>query len=301
MKIAVTGGTGFVGAHLLRIAPAEGFAIRALARRAQPEADGITWIAGDLADTAALRTLCQGADAVIHIAGVINARTPAAFDAGNVEGTRAMLAAAEAAGVRRFIHVSSLAAREPRLSAYGASKARSEAVVAASPLDWTIVRPPMVYGPGDRETLAIFRMVKAGVAALPRGGTASMIHAEDLSRALLALPAAPEASGQTYEPDDGAPLRHAAFARLIAGAIDRVPLIIPLPGIAVTLGAVIDTLSAKLTGRLPKLSFDRARYLAHKDWVSRLPMAGVGGWQPRYDGPTGIAETAAWYRAEGWL
>ncbi len=298
MTLAITGGTGFVGAHLLRIAAEQGVPIRALTRRAQPAADGITWISGDLTDPA---DLCAGASAVIHIAGVINARTPAEFDAGNVAGTATMLEAAKAAGVRRFIHVSSLAAREPRLSAYGASKARSEEVVKASGLDWTIVRPPMVYGPGDRETLAIFRMVKARFAALPRGGAASMIHADDLSRALLALPTAPEAVGQTYEPDDGAPLRHEAFARLIASTIDRVPLIVPLPGIALTLGAAVDTLSAKLTGRLPKLSFDRARYLAHKDWVSRLPMAGVGGWHPKYDGATGIAETAAWYRAEGWL
>ncbi|MFX7866220.1 NAD(P)H-binding protein, partial [Acinetobacter baumannii] len=90
-----------------------------------------------------------GADAVLHVAGVVNAPTREGFAAGNIDGTRAMLAAAQAAGIPRFVLVSSLAARAPSLSIYGWSKAEAEKLVIDCPLDWTIIRPPAVYGPGD--------------------------------------------------------------------------------------------------------------------------------------------------------
>ena len=104
---------------------------------------------------------------MIHVAGVINAPDAAAFEHGNVAGTLAMLAAATAGGVHRFVHVSSLAAREPKLSLYGASKAHAEELVTSSGLDWAIVRPPAVYGPGDKETLELFQMAKLGLMLMP--------------------------------------------------------------------------------------------------------------------------------------
>ena len=88
--------------------------------------------------------------------------------------------------MRRFIHVSSLSAREPALSDYGWSKAKSERLVAASGLDWTIIRPPAVYGPGDRETFELFKMARRGIVALPPRGRFSVIHVEDLCRLILA-------------------------------------------------------------------------------------------------------------------
>src|SRR5687767_595612 len=153
VKLAITGGTGFVGSHLLRTALGAGHRVSALTRRPQSVRNTLSWVEGDLADRAALARLVEGADAVIHVAGVLNARDRAGFEDGNVAGTLAMLAAATAAGIRRFVFVSSLAAREPELSMYGGSKARAEALVESSGLDWSIVRPPAVYGPGDRETL----------------------------------------------------------------------------------------------------------------------------------------------------
>ena len=131
MRLAVTGATGFVGGHLLDAAAKAGHQVAALARRPQPPRNRVEWIAGSLDDRAALDRLVEGADAVIHVAGVVNAPDAAGFEARNVLGTGAILSAAEKAGIARFVHVSSLAAREPRLSQYGASKARSEALVAA--------------------------------------------------------------------------------------------------------------------------------------------------------------------------
>jgi nucleoside-diphosphate-sugar epimerase len=124
MKLGVTGGTGFVGSHLIDVAVAAGHEVKALTRREQRPRDNLEWIAGSLEDRPALHQLVTDADAIIHVAGVITGREEAAFNKGNVEGTLAMLAAATAGGIRRFVHVSSLAAREPKLSLYGASKAR---------------------------------------------------------------------------------------------------------------------------------------------------------------------------------
>jgi nucleoside-diphosphate-sugar epimerase len=260
---------------------------------------GVEWIAGDLATPGAL---CGGADAVIHIAGTINAADRAAFDAGNVAGTASIVAAAQRAGVRRFVHVSSLTAREPDLSDYGASKAAAEQIVAASGLDAAIIRPPGVYGPGDRETLPLFQMVARGFAVVPGPGRGSWIAAGDLAAALLAV-AASEWRGSA-EIDDGqrGGYSHAELARAIGVALGRQPRLIPLPTGILRLGATVDTRLARVTGRVPKLSHDRARYLAHPDWVA-APGAGLppGLWQPATPLADGLAATADWYRAAGWL
>lgn len=295
--IAVTGGTGFVGQRLLRLAVERGHHVRALTRRAQPSQPGVEWVEGDLSNPG---SLCAGADAVIHIAGVINAKDRAGFFHGNVAGTRTIVDAAGSAGVGRFVHVSSLAAREPALSTYGASKAAAEAVVVSSGLDWTMVRPPGVYGPGDRETLQLFALAKRGLALVPPRGRGSWIHVDDLCDALLTLA---QASGDaaTYEISDGQPegYHHAEFARLIGDAVSRKPLVVRVPKAGMMLGAAAQTTAARITGGLPKLSFDRARYFAHPDWVTRGPI--VPGWSPRIPAPEGLATTAAWYREQGWL
>ncbi len=159
--VALTGATGFVGSATLDRLLEAGWKIRALTRRDQPKRAGVLWVSGTLDDMASLNTLCEGADAVLHIAGVVNVPTAAEFEAGNVTGTANMLAAAKAAGISRFVHVSSLSAREPALSLYGASKAKAEKLVATSLIDWTIIRPPGVYGPGDRDVLEMFQMASA--------------------------------------------------------------------------------------------------------------------------------------------
>jgi nucleoside-diphosphate-sugar epimerase len=292
--LAITGGTGFVGRRLLGLAAPPW---RALTRRPQ---SGHHWVGGTLDDTAALARLCAGADAVIHIAGVVNAADRTGFEAGNITGTANILAAAHAAGVRRFVHVSSLAAREPALSNYGWSKAGADALVQASPLDWVIVRPPAVYGPGDTEMLPLLKLARAGWGLAPGGADArlSLIHVDDLARALLLL-ARQGPSGAVLELDDGQGARggysHREFATLAAQAQGRLRVrMVAVPSPLLSGASLMASLLGRLTGQQPKLSRDRARYLAHPDWVARGGNAQLAGlWTPQIDAAAGLAETMA--------
>lgn len=301
MRLAVTGATGFIGSHLVDAAFDQGHEILALTRREQPEREGVTWVAGDLKDRSALERLVADADAVIHVAGVISAQSAAQFEKGNVEGTLSMLAAATAGGVRRFVSVSSLAAREPRLSLYGASKERAEELVHRSGLDWAIVRPPAVYGPGDRETLELFRMAKLGVMLMPPKGRISVIHANDLARLLLALARPDAPSNICIEPDDRKPggWTHREFARALGKAVGTSPAILSSPGILLRLAARADQLFRRDKA---KLTVDRAAYFSHRNWVVESKRACPPElWHPKIETLEGLCDTAHWYRAEGWL
>ncbi len=301
--LAMTGATGFVGGATLRQAIEAGWHVRALTRRPQPEREGVTWIAGALDDRQSLTEMAAGADVVMHIAGVVNVPNRAAFEAGNATATANVVKAARDAGVTRFVHVSSLAAREPALSDYGWSKERAEAVVQESGLDWTIVRPPAVFGPGDTEMLDLFRMVRRGIALLPPSGRMSAIYVDDLARLLVALAADRDASiGQVYEPDDGVPggWSHRGFARAIGRAVGRayVPTL-TTPALLLKAGGRIDRLVRRDRA---KLTPDRARYIAHPDWVvteGARPPATL--WRPERETDDALAETVRWYRREGWL
>lgn len=295
MRIAVTGGTGFVGSRVLALAVERGVTVSALTRRSQSPTNGIDWVSGTLEDEAALDRLVAGADAVIHIAGVVNAPDRAGFHAGNVAGTRAILAAATRAGVKRFVHVSSLAARERDLSNYGWSKAEAEDLVAASTLDWDMVRPPAIYGPGDMDILDMFRMAKRGVALLPPGGRLSVIEVGDLARLLLTLAETP-ATRAIHEADDGVDggWSHTDFARAIGDAVGRRVATFALPRLLLSAGAQLDRL---LRGKRAKLTPDRVAYFCHQDWVidlARRPPAAL--WTPEIETRAGLAATAAWYR-----
>lgn len=301
LRLAVTGATGFIGNRLLELAIGAGHRVQALTRRDQQDRVGVQWVRGALDRADSLDELVKGADAVIHVAGVINAADAAQFEAGNVAGTGAILAAAEKASVKRFVHVSSLAAREPQLSAYGASKARSETLVAESALPHAVVRPPAVYGPGDRETLELFRMAKRGFLMLPPEGRMSIIHSDDLSRLLLALadPRAP--SGLLIEPDDGRQggWSHREFGQALGRALGRRVKAVSLSQPILGLCARIDRLAR---GDRAKLTADRVAYFCHPDWAVD-PGRGAPAtlWQPQIETDQGLAETANWYQQQGWI
>ena len=305
MTVAITGSTGFVGRAVLDIAASQVLSVRALARRV-PEEDlsGVEWIEGDLANRDALSRLVDGADAVIHIAGLTNTHDLTQFDTVNVLGTQTLLEATRAAGVKRFVFVSSLSAREPKLSAYGVSKAKAETVVEASGLDWSIVRPPAVYGPRDTEMFELFRTARSGFVPLPPRGATSIIHVEDLARLLVALTTAKpgDARHRLFEPDDGREggWSHKELAHSIGLAVGRTSVFAPnLPASVLRAGAAIDGLVRR---KKAKLTADRVGYMIHPNWVARFDRrVPVHVWQPEIEGLDGLARTAQWYREAGWL
>ncbi|MGI8943251.1 MAG: NAD-dependent epimerase/dehydratase family protein [Qipengyuania sp.] len=302
--VAITGSTGFVGQAVLDTAEREGQGVRALTRR-PPDRDrsGVHWVRGSLSDTASLEQLAQGTEAVIHIAGLTSTIEPSEFEAANVTGTANVIAAMRAAGVKRLVFVSSLAAREPQLSAYGASKAAAEELVEKSGLDWMIVRPPAVYGPRDSDMFELFRAAKWGLVPLPPGGATSIIHVDDLARLLLALVVAPPelVRRRFFEPDDGREggWSHKELAKEIGKAMGRRVFAPHLPARVLAGAARFDRL---VRGRGSKLTTDRVGYMCHPNWVVRSDKAVPQSvWSPRMSGEDGLARAAAWYRAEGWL
>ncbi|MEQ1510690.1 MAG: NAD(P)-dependent oxidoreductase [Sphingopyxis sp.] len=301
LSLAITGATGFVGQSTLDTALATGQRVTALTRRPQSPRDGLTWIEGALDSRAALDRLVEQADTVIHIAGAVNVPTRAAFAAANIAGTQAVIDAAKRAGVRRFVHVSSLAARHPGLSNYGWSKAEAEDVVTKSGLDYVVARPPAIYGPHDSDMFDLFRMARRGFMLLPPKGRTSIIHVEDLARLLIILAtSAPPAP--LMEPSDGTEngLTHAELAAMIGNAMGRPRLAtLSAPRRLLHLAARADRLVRRDRARLTP---DRASYLSHPDWVSMPQYQPPSDyWSPHWSGEAGLKMTADWYLENGWI
>lgn len=302
--IALTGGTGFVGQAVLDTAAGRNLPIAALARRIPlDDTRAERWIGGDLGNVDALTDLVGGARALVHVAGLTNTPDSAQFSEVNVTGTQNVIDAVKAAGVKRLVFVSSLSARKPELSAYGSSKAAAEELVQTSGLDWTIVRPPGVYGPRDVDYFEMFRTAKLGFVPLPPRGASSIIHADDLSRLLLDLVDGQPAlvRKKIFEPDDGREggWSHKELAAAIGRAVGRRVVAPHLPATLLSFAASADKL---LRGSRAKLTQDRVGYMCHPNWVARFDRKVPAAiWQPQIAGEEGLATTAAWYRAQGWL
>lgn len=304
--VAVTGATGFVGPHLISALARRGWRLRLLVRRWSPlpSLAGVDAeiVLGDVLSEPALQALVRGADAVIHAAGLIKARTPADFLPINRDSAALLSALAPEA---TLVLLSSLAAREPQLSAYGASKRAGEEAVAARSGPWFAVRAPAVYGPGDRETLAYFRSVKHGLAPQPWLPSArlSLIHVSDLAEALaLAVERPPERS--IYEVDDGTvgAYSYADMARAAGAALGRQPWQVKVPRPIMAGIAAWNGLRQALGGPTQILTQGKVAEIFHPDWsVHNRQLAAAIGFQPRYDLTAGFRDTVQWYRRQHWL
>jgi nucleoside-diphosphate-sugar epimerase len=226
---------------------------------------------------------------VIHVAGRVRGRDAADFLPVNAEGVaRVARLAQEARSVARLVLISSLAAREPRLSPYAASKRAGEdrlaGVSGEGGLSCAVLRPPPIYGPNDRELLPLFRLMARGIAPMPRvaGARASLLHVEDLARATARLLDSP-AQG-IYELHDG----HAGGYGWdeIASIVERVAgrgrgLRLRLPGGVLRPIARVNLVAARCLGYLPMLSPGKINELFHRDWVcDNTDITRATGWQP---------------------
>jgi nucleoside-diphosphate-sugar epimerase len=302
--IAITGATGFAGRHAVDELVRQGHRLRALVRTpgaaALPAA--VEVIAGDLDDGAALDRLLSGADCVVHLAGAIAALSTEAYFRVNAHGTRALASAASRAGIRRFVHISSLSAREPGLSPYGASKRAGEDAVAElmDRLNAIILRPPAVYGPGDRGTLPLIRELTRPIAAIPgrREARFSLIHGRDLAR--LIARAATGGERGVHEVSDSRAEGYSwddliAVASAARGAPVR-PVF--LPRAVPFLAAIGSEALSRLSGKPGMVNRGKVAELYHRDWVCR---AGTLALAEPISFADGFSETVAWYRHAGWL
>ncbi len=325
MRALVTGATGFVGSHVVEALAARGDAVSVLARsaaRAAPlERLGVTVALGTLDDAPSLAAAVRGADVVFHLAGLTAAASPADYQRVNAEGTRRLVEAARTArpAPPRFVYVSTQAVLGPSapgarvaedapcrpVTAYGRSKLAGEDAVRAAPgVAWTIVRPSSVYGPRDREFLAMFRLARLGVAPVFGRGAQqlSLVCAPDLAEAIVRAGTTPAAAGRVYHAAHPETVTARELALAIGRAVGRRPLVVPVPtAVAAPLVAAIGALAAA-RGRPSTLNRDKLAEFLAPSWLLDVGAAERDlGWRAALDVAEGTRRTAAWYRREGWL
>jgi uncharacterized protein YbjT (DUF2867 family) len=188
MKVLVTGGTGFVGSHLVPRLRNDGFEVRVLGRGTGGVQDGVEAVAGSVADPEAVRRAVEGVDAVVHLVAIIVERGSQTFEAVNHQGTRNLVAAMESAGVRRLVHQSALGAGPDERFPYLRSKWLGEEAVRASSLEWTILRPSVLFGEGAGFFRPIVWSLRwAPVYPMPAGGRTRFqpLAIEDLATCIV--------------------------------------------------------------------------------------------------------------------
>jgi nucleoside-diphosphate-sugar epimerase len=306
--VAVTGATGFLGQHLVRALADAGWSVRLLARRAPLSTfwSGIEpqIVPGGLEDPATLRRLCQGADAIVHNAGLI-AGSAAQLHAVNVEGVRRLAEAARTAPDAPVILVSSLAARAPELSAYAASKrAGEDAARQALGQALTIVRPPAIYGPGDRETLRFFQLaaVSPVLPVLDPKARIALIHAQDAARQIVALTGRTSPGG-LFALSDCRPEGYSwrELMKTAAAVVGRPRLMLRVPAMALFALAAAAVIGDGWRRKTATLTFGKVRELTHKDWGIRPDERVMEAPEALFDLTSGFQHTFEWYRNNAWL
>jgi dihydroflavonol-4-reductase len=324
MNVLVTGATGFVGSHLIEALADHGARLRALVRRtsvtAALESAGCDVVVSTFEEgDAALRAALHGVDVVFHLAAATYARDRAAYERANVGVTRALVAAAQAQPQPpRLVYLSSMAAAGPShggapvratdaprpLTTYGRTKLAGEAVVlAAGALRPVVLRAPAVYGPGDRELLRFFRMAARGWVPLPAGPVRQLqlLHVADLVAALVRAATVPAAAG-VYHVADPRPYAWEEVARLVGDAVGRRPRIVRVPAGALRLAALLSEWGAAAAGGATIFNREKAEELLAPGWLCETePAERVLSFRTSVPLAEGLAQTAAWYRAQGWL
>jgi len=307
VRIAVTGGTGFLGAHLIKKLFDDGAEITALARRPENITAPIRIIKGDLNDQDAIDAIAAGTDIFFHLAGVTHARHAEDYHLANVCGAEnAAVSAAKAQS--KFIHISSMSAREPTVSPYAASKHESESVVSTASGDnpWLALRLPAIYGPGDTATLPYFKMVKSGFALEPKTdppARASILFAEDAVEAMAAA-AHTAPTGHIYEVGDDRADGHAwseigeTLATIYGKRARRIRAPRPLVAAYQGLSRAAD-LALK---RTPSFREGQINEFFEPDWTARNHLLNKEtDWRPQNSLKEGFAKTVHWYQNHGLL
>jgi nucleoside-diphosphate-sugar epimerase len=301
--VALTGATGFIGSAIARKLVKKGCRVRALvrtpSRRARLEELSIEWVHGTLEDIQHLESLVGDADAIIHCAGALRGITDADFYPVNVEAvSRLAQIAAARSPAPRFLLISSLAAREPDLSPYAASKRMGEAALSqmGGPFPWTVLRPPAVYGPGDRALLPLFRLMQHGFAPLLGRTDArfSLLYVEDLAEAVIRWLLSERLESGMFELDDGHPSGYSWYD--VAETFERVrgkpAFRFRVSELPMTIAANLNQIAASVMGYAPMFTPGKVREIRHPDWVcdnSRFCQA--ANWRPTVSLEAGVRAT----------
>ena len=297
--VTLTGASGFVGRHVLRALLDANYSIRCLTRR--PGVDlpsAVEVLRCDLTDPAAVAEATNGSAAVIYLAGTVRGREPADFTPANVTGLANIaqaLAARDAA--TPLLLVSSLAASAPELSHYAASKAAGEQALRESGYShWSILRPPAIYGSGDKELRSTFATIRKGL--VPRVGPIEQrlpfIEVRDVATAVLAWLSHTEACRQqTYAIDDGTPGGY-DWNAIAAAMAPKWHLTVPVPSPLLRMLGYVNLALAKVLGYAPMLTPGKAQELTHVGWsCNNQAFANATGWQPTLALSAGVAQLFA--------
>jgi nucleoside-diphosphate-sugar epimerase len=303
---AIAGASGFLGRRLVGAFLARGWRVRALVRRAADAtalaAAGAETVRGDLLDASSLAALQAGAEAAINCAGLIKARDLAAFLAVNRDGA----AGFAQASMTRQVLVSSLAAREPQLSPYADSKrAGEDAALSVAGDRLAVIRPPVIYGPGDRETLGLFRFAaRSSLAPMPGDAAArlALAHVDDVAAAVVDLAERPALTG-TFTVGGERPAGYAweEILRAAWRAVGRRPNIVGVPSWGLMAAGVVSELTAPLQRSAPIFTRGKVREVLHGNWAVAPSELAPGAPAARFTLEAGFADAVGWYRAAGWL
>ena len=324
MKVLVTGATGFVGSHLVEALAARGDTVLAMARRPDQhdalKKAGATPMPGSLENERSLVTALKDVDVVYHVAGATSARDEAAFFAINEGGTRRVLESIRQAapGLRRVVYVSTQAALGPSprdvalsesaecrpLTPYGRSKLAGELAVRGSDLPWSVIRPPAVYGPRDKEFLKLFRIAKRGIAPVFGAGTQqlSLVHVRDLVEAIVLAGTHDAALRQIFHAAHPETVLSRDVARAAGAALGGSPVLLPIPGAVAAAAAAVIGRVVSLAGQSTILSSERVAEFLAPSWLLDVAKADrLLGWRAKTPMVDGIRETGAWYREQKWV
>jgi nucleoside-diphosphate-sugar epimerase len=317
--ILVTGGSGFIGSHLVDRLSFCGEHVRCLLRRKNYQGlpRQVEPAFGELISGAGLEEALHGVDTVIHLAGVTKALTVEDYYAGNARATENLARATAGRGIR-LVHVSSLAAAGPSpdgtplgedaaphpLTHYGKSKLAAERVVRELVPDAVIVRPPVVYGPRDTDVFRILKPLSQGIAFQLGGGERwfSAIYVKDLIDGLIAAARAAQAAGRTYFLANSKPVSWGELCAATARVTGRKARILRVPGPVAYAAGWCAEMGARLTGKPGIVSREKVREAQCSYWTCDTRRAAEEiGFEARTPLDAGLAETLAWYREAGWL
>ncbi len=328
MRVLVTGATGFLGSHIAEQLSRQGHTVRVLVRRTSDRSFlrgiDVEEALGDVTQPDTLPAAVEGMESIVHAAGLVKARSAEEFDAVNAGGTANLLSTlGQARQLRRFVLISSLAAHGPSedghprpvdappapVTTYGRSKLKAEQFVRAWAGDHdkvgaTIIRPPVIYGPRDRQLLTFFQLARWRLAPLLGDGTnsISLVYVEDAALAAAQAATAAGAPSATYTVDDGSVYTWRDLLAAVEQAVGRKALRIPSPPWAYAAAAFVSETYGRLRRQAVSFTADKVIEMRQRYWVcSHDEISRHLGWQPQVDLAQGAALTAAWYRQHRWL